>query len=215
MRKLVLSSIILMAVSTLSAANIFSENFEGSTVGFYSIAGTPTVTGSIFTLIGNSGTADVVGPTDYGWLCAAPGASGKCLDTTGSAARGTIETALSYNFLANTAYTFSIGITRWNDTVNGGGLSDANLRINIGSFFSKSYAVNSSWVNGIVVETFTVGSVGGLAKLTITDTGGSASYAGAIIDNISLDEGIIVPEPSSYALIGSGVAALFFARRKR
>ncbi len=208
MRKLVLSSIILMAVSTMNAATVFSENFEGSTIGFYA---TPsTITGSIFQLIGSSGTADVVGPADYGWLCASPGASGKCLDTTGSGSRGTIETILAYTFAPGT-YQLSIGITRWNDTVAGGGLQDANLRINIGSLFSNSYAVNSSWINGIVVETFTV-ATSTTAKLTIADLSGTAGFAGAIIDNIRVSD---IPEPSTYALIGSGVAALFFARRKR
>ncbi len=217
MRKLVLSSIILMAVSTMNAATVFSENFEGSTIGFYA---TPsTITGSIFQLIGNTGSADIngpdngVGPVDYGWLCASPAASGKCLDTTGSGSRGTIETILSYNFTPGT-YQLSIGITRWNDTVAGGGLQDANLRINIGSLFSNSYAVNSSWINGIVVETFTV-ATGTTAKLTIADASGTAGFAGAIIDNISVDSVNGIPEPSTYALIGSGVAALFFARRKR
>ena len=210
MHKIVLSSIILMAVTTLNAASIFSENFEGAVIGSYA---TPSaVTGSAFSLV--AGSADINGPgvSDYGWLC--DGDVGRCLDTTGggTGGRGTLETAL-INFAAPGLYQLTLNISRWNETNEGGGANDTMLRISVGSLTTADYTVDGSWVNGIYFQTFNVLAPTS-AKLTIQDLGlpASTAYAGAIIDNISID---LIPEPSTYALIGSGVAALFFARRKR
>ena len=113
MRKLVLSSIILMAVSTLNAASVFSENFEGATIGNY--VSPNALTGSQFSL--TAGSADINGPGagNYGWLC--DGDVGRCLDTTGGGAggRGTLETAL-ISFSVPGLYQLRLNISRWDES---------------------------------------------------------------------------------------------------
>lgn len=214
MRKLIFSSIILMAVSTLNAANVFSENFEGSTIGSY--VSPSALTGSLFSL--TAGSADINGPGtgNYGWLC--DGDVGRCLDTTGGSTngRGTLETAL-ISFSVPGLYQLMLNISRWDETNERGGANDTKLRISVGSLTTADYTVNSTWVNGVYFQTFNVAAPTS-AKLVIQDlglVGVSTGYAGAVLDNISIDSIQGIPEPSTYALIGSGVAALLFARRKR
>jgi hypothetical protein len=208
-----LSAILLASVLPLGAANIFSENFEGATLGIYSTGS--TITGTLFRVAGSNASVDIVGPGDYGHLCAAPAANGFCLDSTGSGGnRGFVET-ISMIAFGPGSYNLSIGITRWNDTVSGGGEQDATIRVSIGSVFTQTYVVDSSWVNGIVIENFTVGALTN-ARLQIEDLSGSAGFAGAIVDSISIDDSInSVPEPSTYFLAAAGLVSLALRNRKR
>lgn len=216
MRKLVLSSIILMAVSTLNAANVFSENFEGATIGNY-LSPNP-VTGSLFSLTAGSADINGAGVGNYGWLC--DGDVGQCLDTTGggSGGRGTLETAL-LSFSVPGLYQLRLNISRWDESdqaAPNGGANDTILRIGVVGLTTADYTIDSTFVNGVYIQTFNVLAPTS-AKLTIQDLGtvGSTGFAGGILDNITIDSIEGVPEPSTYALIGSGVAALLFARRKR
>lgn len=208
--------ILISLAASLSAANIFSENFEGSTTGYYTTGN--NVSTSIFRVVGSNAAVDIVGPGDYGFLCSSPGASGSCLDTTGGGAnsRGSVETILDYAFAPNN-YTLSIGIRQWVDNFSPSpaGAFNATVRVSIGSFFSNTYALDGS-NDGIKNINFTVASLTN-ARLLIEDLSGDASFAGAIIDNISVDtvEPGQIPEPSTYALFAAGLSALALARRKR
>ena len=53
----------------------------------------------------------------------------------------------------------------------------------------------------------------GLQRLRFTDNGPGTGFAGAILDDVTIQSAI--PEPATFALVGLGVAALAFARRKR
>ena len=188
------------------AGPILAENFESATAGFYTSG---AIAGTVFSVI--SGSIDIDDPGSYGWLCVAP-ASGKCVDTTGSTqtapGRGIFETT---NLLSLTPgqYLLSFSLVRWNDTQNGGGPQDATISVSLGGLYSETFTVDSGWLNQQIVRNITVAS-GTSANLRFTDLGGTAGYAGAIVDNVTLNS---VPEPSTLCLLGLGLAAMPFARR--
>jgi hypothetical protein len=208
MRKLNYAVLILSMSVGLHASSILSENFESATAGFYTSG---AIAGTAFSVV--SGSIDINSPSSYGWLCSAP-AAGNCVDTTGSTGsapgRGVFETTNLLN-LPTGQYVLSFSLVRWNDTQNGGGLQDASINVSLGGLYSETFTVDGGWVDQQVVRSITVASDTS-ANLLFTDLGGTAGFAGAIVDNVTLDS---VPEPSTFWLLGLGVAAMPFARRFR
>jgi len=220
MRKQFLFGMILASVlGTASGATFINENFEAfsGTAGIQTSAG--LIPGTQFTLV--SGTIDVNNATSYPVLCRAPAAI-TCIDTTGGGAtpRGIFESASSFNFLANVQYALSFALVRWDDTgINGSaGPQTTALRVTVGGnngLFDQTFITDATYTNGIITRYFTP-SVNTLAKLRFTDLGVSnvsTSYAGAIVDGVSLGDAASVPEPATFAFVGLGIAALAGVRR--
>ena len=206
MRKLDCVVLTLLMGVGVYAGPILSENFESATAGFYTSG---AIAGTAFSVV--SGSIDINDPSSYGWLCAAP-ASGACVDTTGSVGttpgRGIFETTNLLN-LTPGQYFLSFSLVRWNDTENGGGPQDASISVSLGGLYNETFTVDSGWVNQQIIRNITVASDTS-ANLRFTDLGGSAGFAGAIVDNVTLDT---VPEPSTLCLLGLGLAVVQFARR--
>jgi hypothetical protein len=212
MHRLKLALLGVALVSAAPAATIFTEDFSGATIGFYNAG---VITGTGFSIV--SGSADIVGPGvgNYGHLCVAP-AGGQCLDTHGSGAtRGVIETTNLLDFNTPGVYTLSFALVRWNDSEpQGAGLQDSVVTVTIGGLFNKTYTVDGTWVNQTVTEVINIAAPSGTARIRFADGGGSAPYAGAILDNVTLDSP--VPEPGTVALMSAGLlAAGLLSRRKK
>jgi hypothetical protein len=207
MRKFIYLVLTLSMSVGAHAGSILAENFESATAGFYASG---AIAGTAFSVV--SGSIDIVGPGSYGWLCAAP-ASGNCVDTTGSTGstpgRGVFETTNLLN-LTPGPYVLTFSLAHWNDTQDGGGPQDATISVSLGGLYSETFTVDSSWVDQQVVRNITVASSTS-ANLLFTDLSGTAGFAGAIVDNVTLDS---VPEPSTLCLLGLGLAVLPFARRR-
>jgi hypothetical protein len=201
--------LLLLAVALASPAGvIFSENFEGATPGYDSTIG--VIPGTLFSL--TAGSIDVNGTGYYASLCVIPPESGNCIDTTGGSlpVRGTLQTTNQITFTTPGSYVLSFDLEGWYQP----GITDAyaTVRVDLGSLivdneFTVYGADNPYPVDNIP---FTVTSPGTLAYLTFTDLSGDYSFAGGILDNVSISS---TPEPGSVLLFGVG--ALIVLARKR
>jgi len=207
----------LAGVLASPAATIFSENFEGAVPGYDPTLG--VIAGTQFTLV--SGSIDVAGPAKgaapefYQELCTAP-ATGNCIDTTGvnPPGRGTISTTNQISFSAPGEYALTFDLEGWYDT----GIPDAyaTVQVDLGSLIVADqftvYGIDNPYAP--VVIPFQVTSPTA-ATLTFTDLNGNYSFAGAILDNISISDPVAVPEPASLPLFGVGALILLAKKRAR
>lgn len=207
MKRYVFALLWMLMVSTASAGVIFSEDFEGGvdqdviSVGL--IAGTQfeVVAGNVDHI---KDDADPANP--YAMMC---GAGGSCLDTTGSGARGEIRTIAEINFLPGLYY-LSFNLQRWRDFNNN--TASANIQVILPGLVDQVYFRSRTYgpydIERIEFAVDTPQS----AKLTFRDLGGSAGYAGAILDDVEI--GTTTPEPSSLLLVLPALGALVALRRR-
>ena len=204
----------LAVVLASPAATIFSENFEGATPGFNNATG--AIAGTQFTL--TSGSIDVNGPGNgssisgfYQELCVAP-TSGNCIDTTGGnpAGRGTISTTIPISFNTPGSYALSFDLAGWYEP----GFTDvhATVQVDLGSLIVHDQFTANGASNPYAVVTipFQV-TAPTAATLTFTDLSGNYTFAGAILDNVSISS---TPEPGSVLLFGAGALLILLARMR-
>jgi len=201
------------------AANIFYENFDGATPGFDPTLG--VIPGTQFTLV--AGSIDVNGATPPGYypeLCVAP-TSGNCIDTTGAApwGRGTISTTDAIFFTPG-EYVLSFDLEGWYDTIEGD-VTDAwaTVQVSLGPLFTPESFTVVGGDQGLVEQIpFTVVS-SNFATLTFSDQEGKYSFAGGILDNVSIDTvdppDPPAPEPGTMLLGGVGALIVFAGKRAR
>jgi len=206
------------------AAAIFSENFEGATtLGFDGTYG--VIAGTQFSL--TAGSIDVNGPGSPGYypeLCTAP-ASGNCIDTTGGGTPtgvgtgpGTISTTSPIVFSTPGWYILSFDLEGWYDTVEGDITDDvATDRVDLGTLIVDDeftvYGADNPYPAEEIL--FQVTAPNTSATLTFTSLGGNYSFAGGILDNISISDPAPVPEPTPLLLFGVGALIVLAKQRAR
>jgi hypothetical protein len=206
MKRFITVLLFLSSVTALNAGVIFQEDFEGysGTLGY--IDATGILAGTQFSL--TSGTVDLNGAAWYSVLCHSP-ASGTCVDTTGGGGHPGVITTTSAIALSAGTYVLSFDLAGWDD---GTYQENTSVQVTLGSLLSQTfYRDGASNPYSTVEIGFTV-PVDTTAYLSFADLGGSAGYAGAVLDNISIAES---PEPGTLMLLAVGIAglAIKFGRR--
>lgn len=230
-------------VSLTSAATTYTQNFDSLPAsGSVTFVNDATLQG--WSLFRSAGTALTVtagtGSSNTGGFYSFGSDADRALGSLASGSTGAMSYALALTNdtgLALTGFTLSYDGEQWR---NGGNTAVQSLTVQYG--FGSSYG-SVSWLTAgagfdfnSVVNTATAGAVDGNGVGRVAGLGGTVATDWAVgdtlwirwtdIDNAGADHGLAidnvslsvsaVPEPSTYAMLLAGVAAVgFMARRRR
>lgn len=224
--QLAIAAASLVLASGVSAATIYSNSFNSENGGVTAIDYTGFTGLSVTT-----GTVDLVASGNYGISCV--GGAGACVDLNGSTGETSRLDVASFNFLANTLYTFSFDLSgnqrggpanNWfvgvqydaGNTYNffrlGGAFGNIDVFQGFGTIGSSTGGFTASETP---FQTYTIGfSLQNPGAASFYIGSNDASNAGPIIDNLSINGGA-VPEPASWAMLIAGFGLVGAAARRR
>lgn len=216
----------LLAAGSASAATIYSNDFNTenggvSSLNYAGFTGLSVVAGSV----------DLIASGNFGISCA--GGSGACIDLNGSTSQTSRLEVASFNFLANTEYTFSFDLSgnqrgtpdnSWfvgvdYDASNvynffrlGGAFGNFDLLQGFGTSGSSTGGTTAS---ATPFQTYSIGfSLQNAGAATFYIGSNDASNAGPIVDNLVVSSAA-VPEPASWAMLITGFGLVGAAARRR
>ncbi len=188
-----------LITAPLHATPVFLENFNSATVGL-------DVTQADQFQTTNGTDVDVVGGSNFGYLCAGP-ESGNCVDLGGTGGDATGDLVTTLNLAAGT-YDLSfdlIGSQRGDTT---------STTVNFGDYSQTFILASGDVTSGVINELVTV--TGGPIQLEFLNNGNSDNAnIGALLDNVSISTTSPVPEPGTVGLMATGLLGLAGAVRRR
>lgn len=191
MRKLILAALLATASMAQASTPVFTDNFNGDTLGL----NTTTFAGG-WTV--SSGTVDTIGT---GFFDLFPG-NGHYIDLDGSTSQaGIFSKTLSLTNGVTYTATFDLG-------GNKRGYANDTVDVSFGTA-NGSYTLASADPFGNHGLTFTAGA-SGLYTLSFHNHGGD--NVGAVLDNVNVTA---VPEPATYGMLLAGLAFVGFVARRR
>jgi PEP-CTERM motif len=183
------------------ASTIFTENFDSATVNLG-----VTQAGQFNTINGTN--VDVVGGSNFGYLCTGP-ESGNCVDLggTGGNAFGDLVTTLT---LAPGTYDLSF------DLIGSQRGPTTSTTVSFGDYSETFVLASGDITSGIVINQI-VDVTGGSTQLQFLNNGypGDDGNEGALLDNVSITSTSPVPEPGTLGLMTTGFLGLAGAVRRR
>lgn len=218
----------LFVAGSASAATIYSSNFNTenggvSSLNYNGFTGLNVAVGSV----------DLVATGNFGITCA--GGVGACVDLNGSTNQTSRLEVASFNFLANTEYTFSFDLSG-----NQRGTPDNSWFVGVdydagnvynffrlggafGNFdFFEGFGTIGSSTGGTTAsatpfQTYSIGfSLKNAGAATFYIGSNDVSNAGPIVDNLLITgESAAVPEPASWAMLITGFGLVGAVARRR
>jgi hypothetical protein len=194
---------LLLMTGVLHADPIFSENFDEATVGL------GVTTAGAFSAI-NGSNIDVVGGSNFGYLCTGP-ESGNCVDLGGSGGKnpaGNIELTTALNLAAGT-YDLSF------DLIGSQRGTTTETTVLFGDYAQTFILASDDDTSGVITD-LAVTVSGGPTQLEFIDNSG-ADNIGSLLDNITITSASTspVPEPGSMTLLATGLLGAAGIIRRR
>lgn len=182
--------------ATLQASPILlNENFNGLTPQL-----TATSVGSFSAINGTN--VDIVGGTNFGYLCVSP-ASGNCIDMDGTG--GNPIGQLQSNMLFDPG-TYLLSF----DLIGSQRGTTSTTTVNFGNYDQTFTLGPSDTTSGIVLNDLVTLTTPGYLLFTSNDPAGS--NMGNLLDNVVVST---TPEPSAIFLLGTGLLTVAGMMRKR
>jgi hypothetical protein len=196
-RPIFLSLALALVSATAPAAVLFDDNFDSS-------LGATALSAAVPGWTTTSGTVDYIKQGGFGLSCL--GNTGGCIDLDGSTNdAGNFAVTAAFNLIAGVTYEVSYYLSG-----NQRNAPNDTVTVTFGGASNVHVLSSASPYTQYVLSVTPLANLS--TSLVISNAGGD--NFGAMLDSVVVQDASAIPEPSTVALLGAGLAALAWRRRR-